>query len=61
MNSSSSIQPDQLIDFSEYRQIVYWSQKLNAQPEMLKTAARACCSNAVDKIAEYLKKTKKDQ
>ena len=61
MNSSASIYPNQLIDFSEYTQIAYWSEKLNAQPETLKAAARACCSNAVDKIADYLKNNKSRQ
>jgi hypothetical protein len=56
MNGSTRLPTDQRIDFSENGQIAYWSKKLNAQPEKLKTAARACCSNAVDKIADYLKK-----
>ena len=44
------------IDFSQERELAYWSTALNVKPELIKTAARACCSNEISQIAEYLKR-----
>jgi len=44
-----------LIDFSSEPELAYWSAKLNVRREVIKTAARACCSNAVSDIKDYLK------
>ena len=35
--------------------LAYWSAKLKVKKELIKTAARACCSNEVSKIKQYLK------
>lgn len=43
-----------LIDFSRAEELDYWSAFLSVRPERLKTAARACCSNAVVQIMKYL-------
>ena len=51
----SPIGTTNLIDFSMESEVAYWASKLNVRPEVMKTAARACCSNAVAEIKEYLK------
>jgi len=61
MNSSINSLSGQLIDLSEYNQLNYWAKKLGTKPESIKTAARACCSNAADKIADYLKGYKQNR
>jgi hypothetical protein len=61
MNSSVNVRDNQLIDFSEFAELNYWSLQLKATPEAIKTAARACCSNAVEKITEYLSSKSKTQ
>jgi len=43
-----------LIDFSHEGELAYWSTVLGASPEKIKTAARACCSNAVAILSMYL-------
>ncbi|SMD10450.1 hypothetical protein [Pedobacter nyackensis] len=45
------------IDFSQERELVYWSTVLNVKPESIKSAARACCSNEVSQITAYLKQS----
>lgn len=45
---------DASIDFSHESELSYWASVLNVRPEVIKTAARACCSNKVTHIAEYL-------
>jgi hypothetical protein len=52
--SLTNSENDVLIDFSQERELAYWSAKLNATPERIKAAARACCSNAVGTLATYL-------
>lgn len=44
-----------LIDFSSESELSFWSAKLQVRPEAIKTAAKACCSNEVSKVKEYLK------
>ncbi|WP_256006696.1 DUF3606 domain-containing protein [Pedobacter deserti] len=61
MNSPINIRNKQLIDFSEFAELNYWSLQLKATPEAIKTAARACCSNAVGQISEYLHRKKQTQ
>ncbi|HKG05146.1 MAG TPA: hypothetical protein VKB19_01740 [Pedobacter sp.] len=48
-----------LLDFSQADQIVYWADKLNITPEMIKSAARACHNNTLDQIISYLKSCSK--
>ena len=43
-----------LVDFSSDSELAYWSAKLKVRKELIKTAARACCSNEVSKIKQYL-------
>jgi hypothetical protein len=50
-----------LIDFSHEGEVAYWSAMLNVSPEKIKTAARACCSNAVSTLSMYLKNQKPDR
>ena len=50
-----SIESAILVDFSSDSELAYWSAKLKVRKELIKTAARACCSNEVSKIKLYLK------
>jgi len=64
-NSTSSIKQlaplnqneDVLLDCSENDQVCMWAEKLKVSPQALKTAVRACCSNSIAKIANYLQYT----
>ncbi len=60
MNNSekSPLETGILIDFSNESELAYWAGKLNVRKEVIKTAARACCSNVLSEIKAYLKKNK---
>ncbi|MCD0488667.1 DUF3606 domain-containing protein [Pedobacter sp. MC2016-14] len=43
-----------LIDVSESFELEYWSEKFSVTPEQLKSAIKAICNCAADKVRSYL-------
>ncbi|MES2826956.1 MAG: DnaD domain protein [Bacteroidota bacterium] len=56
--SPSKLENTQVLDVSEQSQLNYWSEKLGVRPEVIKTAIRACRSNAISSITSYVKQYK---
>jgi len=51
---NESLDPELLLDCSQEEEVSLWASRFKVSPQAVKTAVRACCSNSIVNIANYL-------
>jgi hypothetical protein len=51
---NQKLMPDVLLDCSQTDQVCFWAKKFEVSPMAIRTAVRACCSNSISQIAQYI-------